>query len=413
MITRPTLLRVLAIFGVTLMISSASVQTAQAVFAEDYNGDNDIFMYDPDATLNCINSNSAPSSGSVTLVGNTNAEKIWNFFVSIGLNPEQAAGIMGNIAQESKYDPNALQTVRNPPKDQGFGIAQWTNERNVAIRAAANKVNKPVNDLGFQLDYLYQEMQSRPAYGKRGAKNEYETIKTLKTINEAVVFFHNSFEVSDDDPADVIKLRGGYAKDAYDAYADLNKVSTGAAVPDAAGGCSNSLPGSGAVTGDLSATTLAYAWPQYKGQGFKQLMPAYGKAVAEKQKNGIYVGGLRNPGVDCGGFTTALIVDSGFDPNFNNGGVLGKGGGATGAQETWMKANWLSLGRGNVINTADLRPGDIAISNGHTFAFVGKIDGFDSQIASASLSTNADGGRAPMAGEESLTGASFTWYRKK
>lgn len=163
--------------------------------------------------------------------------------------------------------------------------------------------------------------------------------------------------------------------------------------------------------GNLAQTTLAYAWPTYKGNTViakPEWVDAYKKARSE----GKYIGGTNYPGIDCGGFVTNLVLDSGLDPSYNHGGKLLDGAGATTTQEEWLRANWERLPKG--MNPADLHPGDVAIKSsldgelGHTFIYVGEIPGFESKIASASLDE-----RAPMAGKESPTDRDFNWYRKK
>ena len=113
---------------------------------------------------------------------------------------------------------------------------------------------------------------------------------------------------------------------------------------------------------------------------------------------------VENDGADCGGFVTRLVTDSGWDPAYNHNGK----GGPTPTQKAWLDDNWENLGKGNVIDTGTLRPGDVAMLPGHTFIYVGDIPGFGSKIASASLCQ-----RAPMAGSESITASNTTWYRKK
>ena len=56
------------------------------------------------------------------LSGDTNAEKSWNFFISKGCNEYAAAGILGNLKQESGIEPNKQQYDGGV----GRGIAQWT-----------------------------------------------------------------------------------------------------------------------------------------------------------------------------------------------------------------------------------------------------------------------------------------------
>ena len=77
-----------------------------------------------------------------------------------------------------------------------------------------------------------------------------------------------------------------------------------------------------------------------------------------------------------------------------------------------MKANWTFLGNSASINTADLRPGDVAINSEHTFVWVGKIDGFHDKIASASTGSGYQ--RAPMSDSQQVpTDPGYHWYRKK
>lgn len=179
------------------------------------------------------------------------------------------------------------------------------------------------------------------------------------------------------------------------------------------GGCSSSSSFTG---GDLSATTLAYAWPTYHKAPYTKGMPDYVTATAEAMKVGQYVGatidycrseGKNIPeinGADCGGFVTRLVINSGWDPTYNSSGK----GGATPSQKEWLNTNWEVVGGGADFDTSRLRPGDVAMLPGHTFIYVGDIPGFGSKIASASLCQ-----RSPMAGSESLTGKTITWYRKR
>ena len=80
-----------------------------------------------------------------------------------------------------------------------------------------------------------------------------------------------------------------------------------------------------------------------------------------------------------------------------------------------MKAhNWTLLNKNSetAIDTSILQPGDVAFSKGHTFIYVGEINGFDSVIASASYGNST--ARAPMAGTENLIkghGVYVRWYR--
>lgn len=167
--------------------------------------------------------------------------------------------------------------------------------------------------------------------------------------------------------------------------------------------------GSNFAGGNLSETVLAYAWPEHHSAPYFRMMPAYKTAVEKAQSEGRYVGGGIHPGIDCGGFVTTLLIDSGFEPNYNHSGR----GGNTVTQKAWADANWQRLGSGSGIDTGTLQPGDVAFSPGHTFVYVGDIPNFGSKIASASYSTTGASWRTPMAGSESITSGSVTWYRKR
>lgn len=169
------------------------------------------------------------------------------------------------------------------------------------------------------------------------------------------------------------------------------------------------------ATGDLSGTVLSYAWPDYRGSGYTTNKPEYEAASTTARSAGQYIGGIRYPAVDCGGFTTRVMINSGFEPRYNYGASIKNGAGYTAIQLSWVRANWQLVGRGNQLSTADLRQGDVAFrvnsdgsNDGHTFMFAGDIPGFGSKIASASLDD-----RAPMAGKENALGANIEWYRKK
>ncbi len=166
------------------------------------------------------------------------------------------------------------------------------------------------------------------------------------------------------------------------------------------------------INGEFQALVLDYAWPNYHPSPWHDRMPAYAEAVNRSMSEGRYVGGsvAGVPGIDCGGFVTILVQNSGLEPNYND------GLGATDEQEAWVKShNWqlINSSPGTKVDTSLLQPGDIAFSHGHTFIYVGEIPGFDSVIASASYSTHGSG-RAPMAGREDLTfgnGVIVRWYR--
>lgn len=169
-------------------------------------------------------------------------------------------------------------------------------------------------------------------------------------------------------------------------------------------GCSD-----GAVAGDFAGTIKAYAWPEYHADPYAKQRPAYKSAVTKARKKGMYVGGTSFPGNDCGGFVTLTMINSGYEPDYNYGGKPSRGGGTTIAQKKWLDRNWKKI---SVNSTGDLKQGDVAMSSGHTFMFVGKIDGFGDKFASASWDSGGGPGRSPMAGQGDAMNSKYSWYRK-
>jgi N-acetylmuramoyl-L-alanine amidase len=211
-------------------------------------------------------------------------------------------------------------------------------------------------------------------------------------------------EIAQDDGTGISeKTKAAYAKGLVAGIKEALPVAIG----------TDTCGGSDFAGGDFEKTLLAYAWPNYHKPNYLDKMPAYAKAVTAATKAGRYVGGGVNPGIDCGGFVTTLMIDSGFEPNYNYGSKLSAGAGPTGNQEAWMKANWQSIGNSNGKNAADLKQGDVAINGEHTYVYVGKVAGFDSITASASYSPHNTAWRAPMAGPELPNTPGFRWYRKK
>lgn len=187
---------------------------------------------------------------------------------------------------------------------------------------------------------------------------------------------------------------------------DKQKYATGIingierAVPPTGGGstpCSNG----GAVSGNLIQTAINYAWPDWHNALYITMKPTYETAITTAKSAGKYIGGIKYPGVDCGGFVTRVMQDSGVDPNYG-------GGGNTIYQQKYMDDHPELYEKLNITDTSGLKPGDIAINNGHTYLYVGEVANFNEKVASASLDQ-----RAPMAGKESPYDPKFNYYRHK
>ena len=138
--------------------------------------------------------------------------------------------------------------------------------------------------------------------------------------------------------------------------------------------------------GNLADFIKKWAWSDY-AKGKTDRMPAY----ADYMDNVATYKGAMN-GVDCGAFVANIMVASGWDPNYVQGG--------TAAQKNYLQQNWTQ------VSTDSLRIGDVGIRDGHVILYAGDIDGFNSKTVSASQND-----RAPMAGADKNLN-NYTWYRK-
>lgn len=90
-------------------------------------------------------------SSSATFDGDGVEEICWNYLVGKGLSDEAAAGIMGNMQQESSFDTSA---------DNGthHGLCQWGGGRLDGLEAYAEARGRDVDDVEIQLSYLWCEL---------------------------------------------------------------------------------------------------------------------------------------------------------------------------------------------------------------------------------------------------------------
>ena len=108
----------------------------------------------------------------------------YSYLVDKGFTPNAAAGIVGNLIQESGVDPRSNQ-VGGP----GMGIAQWTeSERWQSLLNFARTRNRDPFSLDLQLDFMLLEMKQYGLYGR---------MKNMFGLEKATRLFMNVFERPD------------------------------------------------------------------------------------------------------------------------------------------------------------------------------------------------------------------------
>lgn len=166
----------------------------------------------------------------MSLKGNTNKEKIWNFLLSKGFTEAGTAGLMGNLYAESALKPTNLQqsyekklgftdesytaavdsgSYGNFVHDSaGYGLAQWTYwSRKENMLNFCKAAKKSIGDLEAQLEFLVKELS--------GYRSLYELLKTTDDIKTASDTVLTQYERPANMGDAVKKKRAGYGQTIY------------------------------------------------------------------------------------------------------------------------------------------------------------------------------------------------------
>ena len=348
-----------------------------------------------------------PNNSLLELRGKENLEKIYNYMIDKGLSAEQAAGVVGNISQESGGDPENTQSGYTPDKTKdpmevskkngsrgGWGIIQWTPSDKVLDLAKNSGTTGPIYELKTQLDILWWHMTDT---SPTGAKNMYAEYSKVNDIETAVRMFEDKIEGAGS-PRIFNRIQAAHL--AYKQYGTGSSTASADTAQMAISGCA----ANGAAAGNAVQTAINYAWPDRNVDPKQKKKPSYANAIDTAQKAGKYTGdACYGGGVDCGAFVTRVMQDSGVDPKYG-------GGGNTAIQLGYMLEHPEKYQEIHPKSSSDNMPGDIAVQNNnsihHTYMYVGKQPGFDSTIASASQCNHA-----PWAGEELAADPDYRWFR--
>jgi hypothetical protein len=118
-----------------------------------------------------------------------NDQAAFDFFVMNGLTDFQAAGIVGNLDQESGVDPTIAQYGGGP----GRGIAQWSvggrwdTSANDNVVAYAAQKGEGARTLNLQLEFIWYEL-TNIGYG-------YSQLKATTNVTDATIAFMDKYEI--------------------------------------------------------------------------------------------------------------------------------------------------------------------------------------------------------------------------
>ena len=137
-------------------------------------------------------------------------EHIWNYLSSKGLGSLAIAGIMGNMQQESGFNPKVMEgggesDEVNLDSDGGYGLCQWSFSRKKDLANFAQSQGKSSGDLETQLDFMLSELSRGDTISK---------MDNAGSAGQAAYIFHSDFERSNDGP-EVIQNRMNNAEQAF------------------------------------------------------------------------------------------------------------------------------------------------------------------------------------------------------
>jgi hypothetical protein len=181
-----------------------------------------------------------------------NDKTAYDYFIGKGLTNFQAAGVVGNLDQESGIDP----AIHQAGGGVGRGIAQWsagarwdtTNNDNVVAYAAQH--GQSATSLGLQLDFIWYELTTFPAYG-------LTQLKASTNLTDATTVFEDMFEgcVYANYPECALPSRVNFAKGIFNAYGA--NTGQGGQGGGGAGGAAGASAGGGGAGGAAAGASGA------------------------------------------------------------------------------------------------------------------------------------------------------------
>jgi hypothetical protein len=265
----------------------------------------------PDANACSGGATAGVGGGLATLSGGDNQQKIFNFFKSKGLNGAAAAGIMGNMRAESRFNPAAAQTPRawedlssrniNHGGGGGVGLVQWDGGRRPAVikylmsqGLTDADFHKPSDKLlSGELGFVWKELST--SY-KSSTLNRLKSVSNnVSGAGKAAFYFHKYYEGSADSAAQIHNNRVVPAQQLF------KSLSNGHAFLGASGSASGSVGSSGGSCAGSSGAAGSVNCKGGSASGQSGLSQVRKKAVclAEKQLVFWQKKGSKTPAQSC------------------------------------------------------------------------------------------------------------------
>lgn len=154
-----------------------------------------------------------------------NVKRAYDFFVSKGWSPAQAAGIVGHAQAESGRD---LRTSAVGDSGAAYGIFQWNDRRPKLFEFARTKGKDP-SDFDTQLEFAQHELMTSESF----AASQLREAKTVEQATAAFMHFERPQGYSRANPTAGLQFdkRLGYAKALFGGGASYPSLGSGS-VPE-------------------------------------------------------------------------------------------------------------------------------------------------------------------------------------
>jgi hypothetical protein len=252
------------------------------------------------------------ASASTTLTGNDNEEKVWNYFKGKGLSDTQVAGIMGNIQQESSFDPELMEIgghSKNPydASTKGWGLIQWSgNTESTGDKFTRlfkeSGLSGPVYELSTQLDLVWQHLNNHPVVTQTFDLNHF---KAITDPREAATYFESQIE-GGTDPGGVRENNAATILTKYGGTGSASPASPSTSTSDCAAGSASSSPDCTTAPGDpkILCEAKKYDPVDYVWGGGHAGGSAYHAACPTIKAND------SSCGLDCSGLVSVAVYDA-------------------------------------------------------------------------------------------------------
>lgn len=141
------------------------------------------------------------------------ARYAYNYYLSRGLSPQAAAGIVGNLAVESgNFDSRVIAGSRRGDNGSAHYVQQLRGDRLDKYRQFAKQTGRDESDLTAQLDFVLEEHDGKSPFSDVQAAKAADALFGARSAEDAAHVMMTNYERPNKDPSvNKIGLRQDYA----------------------------------------------------------------------------------------------------------------------------------------------------------------------------------------------------------